>query len=501
MKKPTEAPDRYVEPMGPKRRKKTKAEITAMLNQMNAGWTGEFPEDLPPLAPGETIRGGPQSKMTPGVEGRKREAEVKPNPRAGSIEWERCSDGTFYIVGKREPSEIDLTPWHVQSALEKGKCFALIGPGGTGKSLFNIVLAVIMATGKAVGPFEQWKPLGVRPRRTLLISGEDDRDEFDRRVHAVCTVLGFDREEIGDYIRTFAGKGGDGEAIHLVRRNAKTLVVEKTELWRTIYVAVRKYNIEFLSIDPLISTHLGFSESNNEDMTQVIDVLKELIAGTECSLLITHHTSKAGGSEDMFAARGASAIINACRGSLNFFPMSETEHRLIRPPKDRRFYAKAFAPKQNYAPPSETPWFEKVKVPLRDGDSRAGLQFCGWEFAKMAKFEEEHNDADEENLLTGDDAGEWPKRQEFLDKIAAGLDGGNIKYTRAATGPKSTRAESLLMDEFNLSKMAARSRLEEMIRSGVLIEKEYAPKKGNNRRPRKGLFVAEAANEEESETF
>ena len=57
----------------------------------------------------------------------------------------------------------------------------LAATGGTGKTYFLLKLAATMAAGGKIGPITA--PVAVQ---TLIVCGEDDRDEVGRRVWDIC---------------------------------------------------------------------------------------------------------------------------------------------------------------------------------------------------------------------------------------------------------------------------------------------------------------------------
>jgi hypothetical protein len=66
------------------------------------------------------------------------------------------NDGTLKLValGQVDPSVIPLTPWHIKGVTLAGAAMCLVGPGSAGKSLFVLMLACMIATGKQFGPWE-----------------------------------------------------------------------------------------------------------------------------------------------------------------------------------------------------------------------------------------------------------------------------------------------------------------------------------------------------------
>lgn len=116
------------------------------------------------------------------------------------------------LIGLQDPSAIPRTPWLVEGLLLRRDITLLGGMGGTGKSLFLWQVCVSVATATE---FAGWQP--DKPRKVLVLSGEDDFDEIERRVVAACQAMGVDRTTLEDRFSVLqsrrirmATKGKDG---------------------------------------------------------------------------------------------------------------------------------------------------------------------------------------------------------------------------------------------------------------------------------------------------
>lgn len=390
---------------------------------------------------------------------------------------DECSEDAFEPLGQVDPESIPPRPWHVKGVLYEEKCYGLVGPGGAGKSVCSLILAVVMATGKPFGP---WESIDGKPRKVLIVQGEDSRDELEMRLIAICKTMRIDRAQIKGRI-LIDKKQKD---IRLVETNQKTGKRRTTNFWKRIRRAIQKLGIDCVMIDPFVKTHSGFNESDNADMQFVIEKIEELLAGLQCSLLMVHHTSKSGGADDANSIRGASAIANAFRGGHTFYPMTGAEHEKIKPPLPKERYVRITGVKQNYAEKFGARWFRLEIQNVNSMETAVGLQPVNFEIS----------DATEDFNVEED----WPRYEDFLDRIQEGRPDGN-RYTASNRGPEKARADALLKNEFGMTMKQARARLDSLIDTGILREGAYKPKtkNKNERHARQGLFVVEQSHSDD----
>lgn len=86
-----------------------------------------------------------------------------------------------------QPSEIPTRQWLIQDYLLKGSISLIVAEGGVGKSTLSMINAMSVAAGKdllGIGDVEQ--------ANVLLINNEDDDNELERRISAICQFYNLD---------------------------------------------------------------------------------------------------------------------------------------------------------------------------------------------------------------------------------------------------------------------------------------------------------------------
>lgn len=218
------------------------------------------------------------------------------------LDW---GDGRIDLMLDRLPPAID---WLVRDRIPAGIVGGIVAPGGTGKSMALIQLAVALATGKP------WLGMTVdRPRRVMVVSAEDGRDDFHRRLRAVagsgCDLL---RDNLYFFDRTgldnrLTQKTGDG-------------TIKQTAMVPTIAGVAGIIRAEVIVIDPL-ARFSGGNENSNDDGTRMVEALEAIRKQTSATVLVAHHTSK-NAERTQTAARGASALVDGFRWLALMQPMS-----------------------------------------------------------------------------------------------------------------------------------------------------------------------------------
>src|SRR5690606_26351137 len=148
---------------------------------------------------------------------------------------------------------------------------------------WQICVAVIM--GRGLG---SW-PAPERRRRVLVLSGEDDFDEIERRVIAGCQSMGVDRAALGDDFMVL-----NRRQIRLATKDDKSGKITRTELWDFVYWVIRHCDVGLLIVDPLMKTSAGFDESSSNDQDRLFEEIRALTAGVDCAVLLEDHMNKMG---------------------------------------------------------------------------------------------------------------------------------------------------------------------------------------------------------------
>lgn len=261
-------------------------------------------------------------------------------------------------------ADIPLRPWIVPGALLAGATHILAAPGGTGKSVFTLQMALMLASGE---PWAKWKPK--KKCRVLIINAEDDIHEQRRRMVAARSVMGFDAPK-GSIMLADAP-----ENIIMSSQDPIKKVTAATPLVSELVEVIKHYKIDVVIVDPFAETFDG-DENSNGDTKWAMKVWRDSIARpTGCAVFLVHHTTK--GSEDKAgnadAIRGGGAIVNSARLAATLFVMSKGECGPLGVSEEARFrYVRYDDAKSNNSLIGGRTWFEKISVVLQNGQGDDG---------------------------------------------------------------------------------------------------------------------------------
>lgn len=208
-------------------------------------------------------------------------------------------------------------PWIVRGVAARGYTSLLIAPTSTGKSMATLQLALDVAAGRE-------STLGVaivEPVKVWLINNEDSAEDLERRRAAAMLQSGISHPDIAG--RLFINGAGNG--LKIARRNRMgSMVAGDIE---GLVSAVKAEGIGLVIVDPLVETHDG-DENNNQEMGAVAGLYRRIAEETGASVFIVHHGGKAFGElkpGDINASRGASSLVSSVRIAMTLRNMSEKE--------------------------------------------------------------------------------------------------------------------------------------------------------------------------------
>lgn len=268
----------------------------------------------------------------------------------------------------REPTSIPPRDWIYGRQILRGHLGAVIAPGAAGKTTLIVGMALAMATGRNLLGKTVWGG----PKRVWLWNLEDSSEEMSRSIQAACKHYNIQASELEGQL--FVDTGLDGATLSLARSAAADGLVMNQALAEQLTCELTERRIDFLSLDPFVSAH-GVNESDNGEIDAVAKQLASIASASRTAINVSHHTSKAGAVDTTaLSARGAVALINACRSALTINRMSEEEGaRFGIEGEERRSYFRAYDDKNNRAPPaSESDWYRLISVDLENGGSLGG---------------------------------------------------------------------------------------------------------------------------------
>ena len=273
----------------------------------------------------------------------------------------------FVPVGKIDAYSLPVREWVVGRRLQRGFITAMFAPGGVSKSMFSLLSAFSVASGKSYTG-ESLEQQG----KVWIINNEDDEPEQLRRLAGIAKHHAVD-DSVLNNISLSCGYGNpyvtstvdkDGNVVH--HPNAEKIIAE-----------AKANKVNYIIIDPFISIHQS-DENDNNSIQKAVDVLKHIAKEANVAIELVHHTRKAAGGKESEehagnadAGRGASSLKDACRVVTTLARMAETTaNKLLINFKDEgRFLVRLDSGKGNYSgPPESARWFKQVPVNIGNGD-------------------------------------------------------------------------------------------------------------------------------------
>ncbi len=370
-----------------------------------------------------------------------------------------------------DENALPTRPWIVPGVMLAGYTHIIAAPGGSGKSLLTLQMAIMLASGR---PWGQWSPK--RRVKTLILNSEDDLDEQRRRLAAAVRVMDVTWDELRGYIHLVS----DTEDM-LIARDMGYGKIVRAPLVDRMRAYIEEHDISVVFADPLAETFEG-DENDNSQVKWAMKIWRNDIAQpTGAAVILSHHTSKGvasrSGAGNADIIRGAGAIVNSTRISATLMTMTEEEATdLGIPLPERQRYVRYDDAKANQMLLSGNPvWFRKESVQLTNGCMGSGDSvgaLVPWEAPNP------YADVSTDTLYR------------CLTKISEGLvddDGGptGVRYTLRAG---NTWAGQVLIEETGLSEAAVKKLLYSWKQNQVLREEKYH-NAATGHRHRSGVFV------------
>lgn len=245
---------------------------------------------------------------------------------------------------------------------------ATIGGGGRAKTTRAIMEAVSMAAGRELSTGDEL-PSG--RLKVWLINGEEDQDELDRRVAAVCQHYGVTASDLAGGL--FVQSVRDNPLRIAFLNKGAPVIDEAVANYMEDFI--ERHEIDVFMIDPLVSFH-AVAENDNGHMDVVVKEGFGAIANrTNSAGEVYHHPGKPkpGQTETTVEdARGASAVIWAVRSARVFNFMAQAEAaKLGITEVERRLHIRISNGKANMGPLGRAKWMRLIVVDLDNGDQVA----------------------------------------------------------------------------------------------------------------------------------
>jgi hypothetical protein len=268
----------------------------------------------------------------------------------------------------REPTAIPPRDWIYGRSILRGHLRAVVAQGGAGKTTLSIGEALAMVTGRNLLGQEV---LG-GPKRVWLWNLEDDGEELARAIQAACLHWKIVPADLDG--RLFVDSALDGAILKLATSTPTAGLVINRPLVDALTEEMKARGIDYLHVDPFVSSHAA-NESDNMEIDAIAKEWALVAKRANAAVGLAHHVSKAGAGEaTALSARGAVALVNACRSVLTLNRMGEEEATRygIEDERRRRFF-RVYDDKNNRAPPSDhSDWYQLWSVNLGNGPNGDG---------------------------------------------------------------------------------------------------------------------------------
>jgi RecA-family ATPase len=337
------------------------------------------------------------------------------------------------------------------------------GPGGMGKSSEDLVEAIAMATARNL--------LGEQPEERLRCwyhNGEDNAQEIDRRIAAICQYYDIPQTELESWLWSTSGD----EFPLRVAKGYANLEINKT-LVQQMCDQISSKEIDVAFFDPLVTLH-SVSEIDSGKMDAVVREFQSIAAETDCAVELTHHVRKpAAGADsdyDVHDIRGVAAITDAVRAARVLNRMNEKDaeaagcgeiERLSRFRVDKA--------KGNYSPAQAAVWRQFVNVELINGDDVGVV--AAWDFPGQGRQTPEKDAADrsaEQMFL------------KLLDKLAA--QGVNVTAAPGPTHAPARLAKEKEARDAKISKAALSAAMSRLFDARRIRSESYGRSDRNSHR-------------------
>ena len=254
-----------------------------------------------------------------------REAGRKAGEKVGKLAWfappaEWLADAPprreYLLHDAAEPGTFELRG---RGMLPRGKVGILAAAGGVGKTFALTGLALALVTrAPGLGHFPTGDNLH---RRVVLVLGEEDIGEVQRRLHAQARAMELDPSKHGPALAGILALAGAGlDTLALTRAEDEGRIGAGTDFADGLYAYLEANagpGWDAVILDPLSRFAGPDVETDNAAATRLVQVLErftKLPGGP--AVIVAHHTTKASRAEGEIAAtavRGSSALTDGAR--------------------------------------------------------------------------------------------------------------------------------------------------------------------------------------------
>lgn len=248
----------------------------------------------------------------------------------------------------------------------------LVAPGGTGKSILSLQIAMTVAFGKDL--FSIFDGEKIKPGNVLILNAEDPQEVIKSRLYGFRDRLPdeIDHTFLGKHLTILPVSGHDFKIAEKAEFNVIKMSKDFEDLIEELKAQDHENRPRLIILDTLNRLAGGVDENDNAQMGRVLNFVEIMNREIGCATLIVHHTNKGstltgqGGIQQ--AGRGASVVTDNARWQLNMSGMSkeEGEKRGI-VEGIARDWIKLDYSKTNYGPPRSGKWLYRTDHGILDG--------------------------------------------------------------------------------------------------------------------------------------
>lgn len=238
----------------------------------------------------------------------------------------------------------------VLPGLLAGTVGALVSPGGAGKSMLALQLAILVASGQDIAGITGGKayPQG----DVVFLAAEDPAVAIQQRLYSLAKYI--PDPDVRMHI---------SERLTIEPLLGKQPDISNPEWSR--YIKQMAEGKRLMILDTLRRFHTR-DENSSGEMSQVLGEMESGTASTGCAYIFLHHASKSaamnGQGDAQQASRGSSVLVDNIRWQMYLAGASKDEAKKMGIDEAMRgYFVRAGVSKQNYGPPMSDIWLRRVE--------------------------------------------------------------------------------------------------------------------------------------------
>jgi len=272
---------------------------------------------------------------------------------------------TSHLIAKpyiyRDPATIPRREFLYGRHYIRKHVSATVAPGAIGKSSLDLTELVAMALGVGLAG----ERASDAPLRGWYINGEEDQDEIDRRIAALCQHYDIDGQRLVGRLLINSMRA----SLAYVEKGA---VILNGKALAELEQEIKANSIDVIVIDPWVCFQ-SIPEKDNISIDALVRRLKDIAERTNSAIEIIHHTRKLAAGQDELTtedSRGGSSLMYAVRSGRVLNRMTtKIAAELGIDDVQRRLTFRIDNGKQNLSPPEKAKWARLIGTQIANGDN------------------------------------------------------------------------------------------------------------------------------------